>query len=95
MTGELRPAFDTYASVVPTIRGRSARAVERTAGRRWPGLRRPQLLVRLTLEVYRAAQPARQLRRTRRIAAVKKHGGTFTGSYGPGYLSKLREDWPE
>jgi hypothetical protein len=65
------------------------------AARRWPGLSRPQLLVRLALEGHRAAEQAREERRRRRLDAVRKYSGCVKGVYGPDYLKNLREDWPE
>ncbi len=64
------------------------------AARRWPELSRPQLLVRLALEGDDAAQRAHEERRRRRLAAVRQHSGLLTGTYGPDYLHKLREEWP-
>jgi hypothetical protein len=64
------------------------------AAQRWPTLSRPQLLARLALEGHAAAQLARDERRQRRLAAVRKHSGAPTGTYGPGYLHTLRQDWP-
>ncbi len=64
------------------------------AAQRWPELSRPQLLVRLALEGDHAAQQAHDERRKRRLAAVEKHSGILTGSYGPDYLQQLREEWP-
>jgi len=64
------------------------------AARRWPGLSRPQLLVRLALEGHRAAEQARDDRRRRRLEAVRTYGGCLSGVYGPGYLKHLREGWP-
>jgi len=64
------------------------------AASRWPGVSRPQLLVRLALEGHRAAQQAHDERRRRRLAAVREHSGILTGAYGPGYLDQLREEWP-
>ncbi len=55
---------------------------------------RPQLLVRLALQGHRAAQQAHGERRQHRLAAVRKHSGAMTGTYGPDYLTELREDWP-
>lgn len=64
------------------------------AARRWPGLTRPQLLVRLALEGDHAAQQAHEERRRRRLAAVRHYSGILTGAYGPDYLRQLREEWP-
>lgn len=64
------------------------------AGRRWPGLSRSQLLVRLALAGDQAAQQAHEERRQRRLTAIQQHSGILTGAYGPDYLRKLREEWP-
>ena len=64
------------------------------AASRWPGLSRPQLLVRLALEGHQAAQRAHDERRRRRLAAVRQHSGILTGACGPDYLQQLREEWP-
>lgn len=70
-----------------------AQALDEAAAR-WPGLSRAQILVRLALEGHRAAQHAHDERRSRRLAALRKHSGTLAGVYGPNYLDKLREEWP-
>lgn len=64
------------------------------AASRWPGLSRPQLLVRLAMEGHRAAQKKHDERRRRRLAAVREHSGLLTGAYGPEYLQRLRDEWP-
>lgn len=64
------------------------------AARRWPGVSRSQLLVRLALEGHQAALRHHEERRRRRLAALREHSGLLTGSYGPGYLERLREEWP-
>lgn len=61
---------------------------------RWPGLSRPQILVRLALEGHRAAQLEHAENRRRRLAALHEHSGMLTGAYGQGYLKRLREEWP-
>jgi hypothetical protein len=64
------------------------------AAARWPDLSRAQLLVRLALEGHRAALQAHDERRRQRLAAVHRHSGMLTGTYGPDYLPRLREEWP-
>ena len=64
------------------------------AARRWPGLSRSQLVVRLALEGHRAAVTERERRRARRLVALRANRGRFTGLYGPGYLDELRAEWP-
>lgn len=60
-----------------------------------PGVTRPQLLVLLALHGERSAQLERDRRLERRRAAVRRHSGALTGTYGAGYLEQLRADWPE
>ena len=62
------------------------------AAARWPGVSRPQLLVKMAIL---AAEPlAAEATRKRRLAALDRlSSGEF--AYPPGYLAKLREDWPE
>lgn len=64
------------------------------AMRRWPGLSRSQLVVRLALEGHRAALTEREHRRARRLSALHAHRAEFTGCYGKGYLDELRSEWP-
>jgi hypothetical protein len=64
------------------------------AAQRWPGVSRPQLLVRLALEADIADRRAREDRRQRRLAAVRRHSGGLTGTYGPDYLAGLSNEWP-
>lgn len=71
-----------------------ARALD-VAAARWPGLSRPQLLVRLALEGHRLGRQALEDRRRRRLAAVRQHSGILTGAYGADYLPRLREEWPQ
>ena len=64
------------------------------AARRWPGVSRAQVLVRLALEGDQAARRTREEGRQSRLAALREHSGTLTGVYEPDYLRRLREDWP-
>ncbi len=65
------------------------------AATRWPGLSRPQILVRLALEGSRMAQREQDGRRRRRLAVLHQRSGMLTGAYGQDYLKRLRQDWPE
>jgi hypothetical protein len=65
------------------------------AAERWPTLSRAQVLVQLALEGSRADQRLRDARRRRRLEALGEHRGMLTGAYGPGYLDRLREEWPQ
>ena len=64
------------------------------AAERWPGLTRPQLLVRLALEGQRVAEASLAEQREARLQAIRRFSGSLPGVYGPDYLEKLREDWP-
>lgn len=91
----------SYTSRVPTTRPRHlvtetdelAAALDLAAAR-WPGVSRPQLLVRLALQGHIAAQHAHDDRRRQRLELLEQHSGALTGAYGPDYLARLREDWP-
>lgn len=61
------------------------------AKRRWPELSDTELLYRIIAEGYHAMRWDPEERRARILAGA----GTFSGLYEPGYLEKLREDWPE
>lgn len=64
------------------------------AADRWPGMSRPQLLVRLALKGHGAAQQEHQERLHRRRVTIRRNSGTLTGDYSPEYLEDLRQDWP-
>lgn len=64
------------------------------AARRWPGLSRSQLIVRLALEGQRATHEAHSEWLSRRRQALGNYSGALTGLYGADYLAQLREEWP-
>ena len=72
-----------------------AEALE-TAARRWPAERgdRAKLLRRLLQEGHRAILLAAEQTAVVRREAVERTAGALTGAYGPGYLDRLRDDWP-
>ena len=68
-----------------------------TAARRWPkDADRPSVLLLHLVEEGRKALEAGDVRTTtRRRGAIRRSAGAATGSYGPGFLDQLREEWPE
>ena len=66
------------------------------AERRWPedSESRSRLLVHLIEEGHRALRAQADKRREQRLAAIRRTSGALSGSYGPEYLERLREDWP-
>jgi hypothetical protein len=72
-----------------------ARALD-DAAVRWPADRasRAKLLMRLVEEGHRALLEERRQLVFARREAINRTSGALTESYGPGYLKKLREDWP-
>lgn len=70
--------LDTSSPKLMRLRTRS-----NDAAVRWPGLSRAKLLVRLAMEGHRATQQIDGERRGRRLAALDRHSGVFTGAYGP------------
>lgn len=67
------------------------------AARRWPDDReRPgRLLLDLLREGRKAIAEEEEQRLAQRRAAILSTSGALTGSYPPGYLEELRQDWPE
>jgi len=89
---------------VPTTRPRYtitetddlARALD-SAARRWPeenGVR-SRLLLRILEEGRRTVVEDEKARDEEWRRIVHETAGSMTGTYEPGYLEKLREDWPE
>lgn len=73
-----------------------ARALD-AAAKRWPEDRdsRAKLVLRLLHEGYRALGESAGKAAADRKEALRRTSGLLTGVYGPGYLEKLRQDWPE
>lgn len=72
-----------------------ARALD-IAAERWPELSptRARLLIRLVEEGSRALATDEKKATARRREAIARTSGALTGMYGPGYLDRLRRDWP-
>jgi hypothetical protein len=63
------------------------------AARRWPDVKsRRELLLRLVDQGRGVIEQEDEAER-RRIA-VRQFSGTLTGVYEPGYLERLRDEWP-
>lgn len=67
------------------------------AAQRWPDDRdaRARLILRLVELGHRALREQREAASDRRRDAVARTKGILPGVYGEGYLSRLREEWPE
>lgn len=73
-------------------------AVERAlaiAEREWPGLPRAELVSRLLAAGAETLRTSREERSTARRAALEHSRGSLAEAYPAGYLSELRQDWPE
>jgi hypothetical protein len=67
------------------------------AAKRWPEDRdaRGRLLLHLAHEGHRAIKERSDADEDRRREAVRRTSGALTGAYDPGYLDRLRDEWPE
>jgi hypothetical protein len=67
------------------------------AARHWPedAASRSRLLLRLVEAGQRAIAEDHERAQARRRAAVERTHGQFRGLYGPGYLKRLRDEWPD
>jgi hypothetical protein len=71
-----------------------AAALDVAAGR-WPDVSsRRELLLRLVEQGREVIERDRAAEVDRRRAAIQETSGALTGAYEPGYLERLREDWP-
>ena len=65
------------------------------AAARWPEIgSRRELLLRLVAQGRSAIERERVEETERRRAAIRRTSGALTGAYEPGYLDRLRDDWP-
>ncbi len=65
------------------------------AAARWPEVRsRRELLLRLVEQGREVVDRDRNEGAARRREAIRRTSGALTGAYEPGYLERLRDDWP-
>lgn len=66
------------------------------AARRWPedAGSRSRLMLRLIEAGRDAISEDHEVQRARRRAVINRTHGQFSGIYGPGYLDRLRDEWP-
>jgi hypothetical protein len=65
------------------------------AAARWPEIRsRRELLLRLVEQGRATIAGEHERAVARRSDAVRRTSGALTGAYEPGYLDRLRDDWP-
>jgi len=65
------------------------------AASRWPEVRsRRELLLRLVAQGRAVIDSDREVAAARRREAIRRTSGALTGTYEPGYLERLRNDWP-
>ena len=55
---------------------------------------RRELLLRLLEQGRNAIEHERAEEIERRRAAIRRTSGALTGAYEPGYIERLRDDWP-
>jgi hypothetical protein len=65
------------------------------AAARWPEVdSRRELLLRLVAQGRDVIDRDRDETVSRRRDAIRRTSGALTGAYEPGYLERLRDDWP-
>jgi hypothetical protein len=65
------------------------------AAARWPEIRtRRELLLRLVEQGREVIDRNENEAVARRREAIRRTSGALTGAYEPGYLERLRDDWP-
>jgi hypothetical protein len=65
------------------------------AAARWPDVRsRRELLLRLVEQGREVIDRDLDDETARRREAIHRTSGALTGAYEPGYLERLRDDWP-
>jgi hypothetical protein len=94
MVLHLRAMPTTRPRIMITETDELAEALDAAAAR-WPevGSRR-ELLLRLVEQGRYVIERDREEELERRRAAIRRTSGALTGVYEPGYLERLRDDWP-
>ncbi|MDA0169834.1 hypothetical protein OJ998_12125 [Solirubrobacter taibaiensis] len=65
------------------------------AATRWPETKsRRELLLRLAMEGRIAVERQQDEEIALRRIAIRETSGALTGTYEPGYLDRLRDEWP-
>jgi hypothetical protein len=65
------------------------------AAKRWPEVRsRRELLLRLVEAGRHTVAQQRAEEIDARRDAIRRTSGSLTGSFDPGYLERVRDDWP-
>lgn len=64
------------------------------AAREWPDASRAERIVRLLEAGADALDSSRDRRAREYLGAVDFSSGSLTGAYEPGYLQRLRDEWP-
>jgi hypothetical protein len=65
------------------------------AAARWPEVHsRRELLLRLVAQGREVIDRDQADTASRRREAIRRTSGALTGAYEPGYLERLRDDWP-
>jgi hypothetical protein len=91
-------------AVMPTTRPRhqvtesdAVRRALQLAAERWPqDAARPSRLLRLLIERgEQAINGEHERAQRRRREAIRRHAGSGTGEYPPGYLEEVRRGWPD
>lgn len=72
-------------------------AALRDAARVWPhdATSSPKLLLHLIKEGRAAIEPEAERRRQQRRIALEEARAKLAGTYPPGYLRELRDEWPD
>lgn len=95
------PGNRWYTLTVPTTRPRYqvtetpaiARALD-IAAKRWPGVPRSKLLVRLVEAAGDILEKDEDAKKLVHRATVLASAGRYPEAFGPDYLAELRLDWP-